>query len=113
VTRIVHFATVSGKLMITFSRLVILLKLLGTRLRRFSTSTWLSHRSTGSRKQQKETAGVVFFFWWQIWKEWNRCIFDHEERSFLQVVELAREAFQVGPLHHSHEGFTRRVKLIV
>jgi hypothetical protein len=45
-----------------------------------------------SKQQQKIDVEVVFFFWWFIWKEGNRRIFEHKECSTLQVVEQIKEA---------------------
>jgi hypothetical protein len=44
------------------------------------------------KKQQLKTVGIMFFFWWEIWKERNRCIFNQEEHSFLQVFKFVKEA---------------------
>jgi hypothetical protein len=46
----------------------------------------------GSKKQQRIFAGIIFFFWWNIWKERNRRIFKGNEASFLQVAEQTNEA---------------------
>jgi hypothetical protein len=45
---------------------------------------WLhSIDRAGTKKQQLKTVGIMFFFWWGIWKERNRRIFNQEEHSFL------------------------------
>jgi hypothetical protein len=44
----------------------------------------------GSKRQQLAIAGVIFFCWWEIWKERNRRIFNQEERSFLHVTDLIK-----------------------
>jgi hypothetical protein len=49
----------------------------------------------GTRKQQKEYAGFVFFFWWFIWKERNQIIFEQKECSFVQVAGKILDALQV------------------
>jgi hypothetical protein len=56
----------------------------------------------GSKQQQLETAGIVCFFWWHIWKEQNRWIFEHQECSLLQVVQLIREA--ISDFRRVHQG---------
>jgi hypothetical protein len=38
------------------------------------------------KRQQMINAGIIFYFWWYIWKERNRRVFDQEECSHLQVV---------------------------
>jgi hypothetical protein len=51
-------------------------------------SNWLAVISrTGSRNNQCCNAGIILFCWWGIWKERNQRIFEHKERSALQVVE--------------------------
>jgi hypothetical protein len=53
-------------------------------------------------KQQLETAGIVCFSWWHIWKERNGRILEHQECSFLQVVQLIREA--ISHFSRVHQG---------
>jgi hypothetical protein len=31
---------------------------------------------TGNKKERKNKLGILFFFWWQVWKERNRRIFE-------------------------------------
>jgi hypothetical protein len=38
------------------------------------------------------SAGAIFLFWWQIWKERNGCIFEQQESSSLQVAEKIKAA---------------------
>jgi hypothetical protein len=41
---------------------------------------WLSATNhAGSKSEQQINVGVVFFFWWFIWKERNYMIFDNKE----------------------------------
>jgi hypothetical protein len=44
-----------------------------------------------SKQQQKESTGIVCYFWWHIWKERNKRIFENEECSFNVVVKQTRE----------------------
>jgi hypothetical protein len=39
-----------------------------------------------SRKEQCLNGGIVLSFWWHIWKERNRRVFDQKESSSLQVT---------------------------
>jgi hypothetical protein len=38
--------------------------------------------------------GLIIYFWWNVWKERNRRTFNHERKSFEEVVYLTREEFQ-------------------
>jgi hypothetical protein len=51
--------------------------------------------NAGSRKQQREAAGLVLFFWWFIWNERKSRVFEHKEKSFLQVVEQITKAIKL------------------
>jgi hypothetical protein len=37
--------------------------------------------NTSSRKEKREKLGILFTFWWPLWKERNRRTFDHKETS--------------------------------
>jgi hypothetical protein len=43
------------------------------------------------KKQQRKMAGVILFYWWNLWKEHNHHAFDQKEMSFLQVVDLIKQ----------------------
>jgi hypothetical protein len=43
------------------------------------------------KKQQRKMAGVILFYWWNLWKEHNHHVFDQKEMSFLQVVNLIKQ----------------------
>jgi hypothetical protein len=52
---------------------------------------WISAISrVQPKQQQRENAGIILFFWWQIWKEHNARIFEHKVSSFLQVMEQTK-----------------------
>jgi hypothetical protein len=56
-------------------------------------SSWISAISRiPSKQQQRVTARVILFFWWFIWKEMNKRVFDNSECSFLQVSDLIKKA---------------------
>jgi hypothetical protein len=40
---------------------------------------------SGSSKTKKINLGALFSFWWMIWREQNRRIFQHKELSPLQL----------------------------
>jgi hypothetical protein len=47
-----------------------------------SISEWITTLNrAGSKEQQREVAGIMYFFWWCIWKEQNQRIFKHKECS--------------------------------
>jgi hypothetical protein len=46
----------------------------------------------GSKKQQRLNAGTMLLFWWQVWKERNRRVFENNESSFLQVAGLVKSS---------------------
>jgi hypothetical protein len=46
----------------------------------------------GSKLEQQVNVGVVFFFWWFVWKECNQRIFEHRENSAPQVANLIKDA---------------------
>jgi hypothetical protein len=46
-------------------------------------------------KKSTKKSGILFSFWWQIWKERNRRMFDQKEASVLQVSSLIHEAIQL------------------
>jgi hypothetical protein len=37
--------------------------------------------NTGSRKEKRKNLGILFTFWWLLWKERNQITFDHKETS--------------------------------
>jgi hypothetical protein len=34
--------------------------------------------STGTKDEKRRKLGILFDFWWAIWKERNRCIFENK-----------------------------------
>lgn len=55
-------------------------------------SDWIRElRKKGNSKVEKlRNVGILLYFWWQIWKERNRTIFEGKEQSFRQVTEPLR-----------------------
>lgn len=43
------------------------------------------------KREKKKHAGLLFSFWWQIWKERNRRIFYAAEQSYRHVAKLVQE----------------------
>jgi hypothetical protein len=51
---------------------------------------WVNHLvSGGTKKEKKKRLGILFTFWWMIWKERNRRIFDDKHISAFQLASLA------------------------
>jgi hypothetical protein len=44
---------------------------------------------------EEEKLGVLFMYWWFLWKERNRRIFDQESRSSLQTARLIIDDVQL------------------
>jgi hypothetical protein len=44
-----------------------------------------------NQKREKKKLGILFTFWWNIWKERNHKIFEHKEAS---VSRLASEIIE-------------------
>jgi hypothetical protein len=56
------------------------------------------------KKSEKRKLGIIFTFWWQIWKERNRRIFESQELSVQQLsilivdeIHIQRAAMQTDP----------------
>lgn len=45
----------------------------------------------GSKKEKKRKLGVLFSFWWQIWKERNRRIFNNDQQPGNHVADIIQE----------------------
>jgi hypothetical protein len=41
---------------------------------------------SGNKKGKQRKSGVLFTFWWLIWKERNKRIFEHKESSAPQLA---------------------------
>jgi hypothetical protein len=55
---------------------------------------WINHLLiSGNRMDKRRKIGLLFSFWWQIWKERNRRIFDGKQQSTLQVFSHLQEQF--------------------
>jgi hypothetical protein len=47
--------------------------------------------TSGSRKEKRVNLGLLFSFWWQIWKERNRRVFVAKELSAPSFAALFRD----------------------
>jgi hypothetical protein len=48
--------------------------------------------STGTKKiYRRRKLGILFYFWWAIWKESNTRIFDNRDRSPNQLISLLKD----------------------
>lgn len=74
------------------------------RINNTSIDAWLlSITAVGDRVTRRKLAGILFSFWWQIWKERNRRIFDQREQSFRQVAQLTKDYLQLHALSQHSE----------
>lgn len=48
----------------------------------------------GSKRRRSTFDGLMISFWWNIWKERNKRIFNNETKTFEQVAYLIKEEFQ-------------------
>jgi hypothetical protein len=56
-------------------------------------SDWIQAAGqAGSKQRQRVSAGIIFLFWWLIWKERKVRVFELQESSFIQVVERIKAA---------------------
>jgi hypothetical protein len=49
----------------------------------------------GEPEQREKRVDILFIFWWKIWKEHNRRIFDLKEHSHSRVADLTIEAINL------------------
>jgi hypothetical protein len=47
------------------------------------------------KKEKKRKLGILFTFWWMIWKERNRRIFEDSHLSAQQLARMARDEIQL------------------
>jgi hypothetical protein len=59
------------------------------------------------KKQKKEKLGLLFSFWWSVWKERNRRSFQHQEKSPQQLARLLLDEIR---FMHSAPALRRRVR---
>jgi hypothetical protein len=52
---------------------------------------WVYHLATGSSSSRRKRLGLIFFIWWNLWKERNRRIFETKEKSIPQLAPLVLE----------------------
>jgi hypothetical protein len=45
----------------------------------------------GSKKEKKPKLGILFMFWWQIWKERNNGVFQEEGHPAIRVAVLIKD----------------------
>jgi hypothetical protein len=46
----------------------------------------------GSKELRRKNSGILITFWWFIWKERNKRIFEQSESSFCQVADRIVDA---------------------
>lgn len=51
--------------------------------------------ASGSDVDKRRKVGILFSFWWEIWKERNRRVFDNKEQSPIEVATLTLEAIKM------------------
>jgi hypothetical protein len=71
--------------------------------------------SSGCKKEKRTKLGLLFTFWWQLWKERNRRVFQGVELSSFRVAALFKEQTLALSLAGNHEitWFRIRVKLLL
>jgi hypothetical protein len=47
--------------------------------------------STGTKRDKRRKLGILYDFWWAIWKERNRRNFDNIDRSPSQLTSLLKD----------------------
>jgi hypothetical protein len=52
---------------------------------------WVCHLAIGSSSSRRKMLGLVFFIWWNLWKERNRRTFETKEKSIPQLAALVLE----------------------
>lgn len=53
---------------------------------------WVTHiLQSGSKKEKREKLGILFAFWWNVWKEPNRRIFNNYEHWINHVARNINE----------------------
>jgi hypothetical protein len=64
-------------------------------------ASWMEYLlRTGSKKEQRKMVGILFIFWWNIWKERNNQIFRNASRSPTMLFNIIRE-----DIHNHHSVF--------
>jgi hypothetical protein len=48
--------------------------------------------SSSTSKEKRRKLGILFTFWWLIWKERNKRVFEQKEASVLQLCNLIQES---------------------
>lgn len=51
--------------------------------------------ASGSQAHKRRKIGILFSFWWEMWKERNRRVFEGSERSPNAVAALTLEAVKM------------------
>jgi hypothetical protein len=99
----VQFVFAVMKQLITFLQSAITQKLFGTLALHFNMPrynfmvakgkpvNWMkSFLRTGSKNEKRKKVGILFTYWWNIWKERNNKIFRNEARSPARLMEVIR-----------------------
>jgi len=62
---------------------------------------WRKCRAKIERNQRRSFDGIMIYFWWNIWKEWNRRIFQQKNLQPRQVAMLCKDDLQrlLSPTH--------------
>jgi 6-phosphogluconolactonase (cycloisomerase 2 family) len=50
---------------------------------------------TTSRSERRKKLGILFYFWWQVWKERNKRVFDGKESSFQHLAAWTQDEIQM------------------
>jgi hypothetical protein len=52
---------------------------------------WVIHLTAMGGRADKRELGFLFYFWWHLWKERNRRIFDKKENSIPSLSGILQE----------------------
>jgi hypothetical protein len=55
-------------------------------------ATWLAHHMAAANGHDtRKVAGILLYFWWNVWKEQNRRVFENVQQNEFQVASMTNE----------------------
>jgi hypothetical protein len=52
-------------------------------------------------KERRDKLGILFYFWWELWKESNRRVLQASERCSLQIAILIQDSLAIYSFGHA------------